>query len=88
MTSRDQQRYDRLRADQAVVDQCAAFLRHTATVDAYAGFQRQEVAYALAGLLDGLSRSLGELGELTRANIVGACELILRWSVERSEPTG
>ena len=54
----EQQRelYRQLRADQQLVEQAAARLRHRAIRAAYAGLERKELAFTLALILDELAR--------------------------------
>ena len=74
----DRHRYERLKADREIVDRAAAYLRHHARQDQYAGIlHRPEVAFGLATVLDEVSRQLGEVNGGIRAETVRACRQLL-----------
>jgi hypothetical protein len=66
-------RWAALRADQDVINQAAARLRHATAQDRYAGLCRPEVAFGLCALLDELSRHLGDLDTEVRQRVVELC---------------
>jgi hypothetical protein len=76
----EQQRelYRRLRAEQQLVEQAAARLRHRAILAAYAGLERKELAFALALILDELARHLHDLDGELRASVVEVCRRMAR----------
>jgi hypothetical protein len=78
----DRRRWETIKADQALIDEAARFLRHHAIQSQYAGLQRQEVAFRLAAILDELSRHLPDLNEGVRWQSVQACQQLLK--VERA----
>ena len=71
----EQQRelYRQLRADQQLVEQAAARLRHRAILAAYAGLERKELAFTLALILDELARHLRDLDGELRDSVVEVC---------------
>jgi HEAT repeat protein len=69
----ERRRWEAIKADQALIDQAARFLRHHAIQSQYAGLQRQEVAFGLAAILDELARHLPDLNEGVRWQTVQAC---------------
>jgi hypothetical protein len=69
----ERRRWEIVKADQALIDQAARFLRHHAIQSQYAGLQRQEVAFGLAAILDELSRHLPDLNDGVRCQTVQAC---------------
>ena len=74
----ERRRWETIKADQALIDQAARFLRHHAIQSQYAvGLQRQEVAFGLAAILDELSRHLPDLNDGVRWQTVQACLQIL-----------
>lgn len=85
MHAHERRRYDRLVADRATINQAAATIRHTAVQATYAGLDRPEVAFAVAGLLDELSRRADSLDDYLRANILRACEAVLRYAAATRE---
>ena len=70
----EQQRelYRQLRANQQLVEQAAARLRHRAIRAAYAGLERKELAFALL-ILDELARHLRDLDGELRDSVVEVC---------------
>jgi hypothetical protein len=78
----ERRRWETIKADQALIDEAARFLRHHAIQSQYAGHQRQEVAFGLAAILDELSRHLPDLNEGVRWQSVQACQQLLE--VERA----
>jgi HEAT repeat protein len=70
-------RWETIRADQALIDQAAQFLRHHAIQSQYAGLQRQEVAFGLAAILDELARHLPDLNDGVRWQTVQACQQLM-----------
>ena len=76
----EQQRelYRRLRAEQQLVEQSAARLRHRAILAAYAGLERKELAFALALILDELARHLRDLDGELRDSVVEVCRRMAR----------
>jgi HEAT repeat protein len=73
----ERRRWEAIKADQALIDQAAQFLRHHAIQSQYAGLQRQEVAFGLAAILDELARHLPDLSEGVRWQTVQACQQML-----------
>jgi hypothetical protein len=71
-------RWVALRADQNVIDQAAARLRHDAAQDQYRGFRDPQVAFGVASILDELSRHLRDLDEALRRRVVELCRELLR----------
>jgi hypothetical protein len=69
----ERRRWEAIKADQALIDQAARFLRHHGIQSQYAGLQRQEVAFGLAAILDELARHLPDLNEGVRWQTVQAC---------------
>jgi hypothetical protein len=69
----ERRRWETIKADQALIDQAARFLRHHAVQSQYAGLQRQEVAFGFAAILDELARHLPDLSEGVRWQTVQAC---------------
>jgi hypothetical protein len=80
MWSADPERelYRQLRADQQLVEQAAAHLRHRAILAAYAGLERKELAFALALILDELARHLRDLDGELRESVVEVCRRMAR----------
>jgi len=76
----EQQRelYRQPRADQQLVEQAAAHLRHRAILAAYAGLERKELAFALALILDELARHLRDLDGELRESVVEVCRRMAR----------
>ena len=70
--------YRQLRADQQLVKQAAAHLRHRAILAAYAGLERKELAFALALILDELARHLRDLDGELRESVVEVCRRMAR----------
>jgi hypothetical protein len=66
-------RWAALRADQDVIDQAAARLRHEAAQDQYRGQRNPQVAYGLCALLDELSRHLRDIDDEVRRRVVDLC---------------
>ena len=62
----ERRRWETIKADRALIDDAARFLRHHAIQSRYAGLQRPEVAFGLAAILDELSRHLPDLSEGVR----------------------
>jgi adenylosuccinate lyase len=58
-----------LRADQNVIDQAAARLRHETAQTQYRGLRNPQVAFGLAAILDELSRHLRNLDEALRRRV-------------------
>jgi hypothetical protein len=77
MRERDRRRWESIRADQAIIDEAAAWLRTHAIQSQYAGLQRQEVAFSLAAVLDVVSRHLPDVGEGVRWQTVQASRAVL-----------
>jgi hypothetical protein len=69
-------RYQQSRADQELVAQAAAQLRHRAISDAYNGLEWKFVAFAL--ILDELARHLRDLDEQLQADTLACCRRLLR----------
>jgi hypothetical protein len=67
-----------LRADQDIIDQAAARLRHETAQDQYRGLSDPEVAFGLAAILDELSRHFRDLDEALRRRVVELCRELLR----------
>lgn len=77
MTAADHRRYDQLRADRQIVNEGAMWLRADAIAEQFAGFQRKERAFALAGLLDTLVLQLDRVPEAVRAGAILAAEVLI-----------
>jgi hypothetical protein len=60
-------RYAQLKADRGVVEQAAARLRHRAVLRGYVGLEHKEVTFALALILDEITRHLRGFDEQLRA---------------------
>ncbi|MCU1660554.1 MAG: hypothetical protein QOI36_5079 [Pseudonocardiales bacterium] len=73
----ERRRWETIKADRALIDDAARFLRHHAIQSRYAGLQRPEVAFGLAAILDELSRHLPDLSEGVRWQSVQACQQLL-----------
>jgi hypothetical protein len=64
-------------ADQDVIDQAAARLRHETAQDQYRGLHDPQVAFGLCALLDELSRHLRDVDDALRRRVVGLCRELL-----------
>jgi hypothetical protein len=74
MREADRRRIEKAKADEAVIDAAAFYVRHRAVQEHYAGLERQEVAFGFASILDTLSLHLRELPEGVRSEAVSACQ--------------
>ena len=70
MNQREWRAFELRKADEAVLDRAAAWLRHDAIQQQFAGFQHQERAFAVASLLDELARHLNDIDESVRRQAV------------------
>lgn len=70
-------RWSALQADRRLIDRAAAVLRREAIRDSYAGLRQRHVAFALASILDVLSRHLPDLDDRVRHQIVRSCRVLL-----------
>ena len=73
MSYDDQRWYEQLKADQQLVNQAAAQLRHVAIQDGYAGLSHKAAAFAMALILDEVSRHLGDYDADLRQRLVDHC---------------
>jgi hypothetical protein len=73
-------RWAALRADQDLIAQAAARLRHETAQAQYAGQRHPQVAFGFAAMLDELSRHLRDLDEALRRRVVELCRELLRAS--------
>lgn len=80
MRELDRKRAKQMHADRRTIDQAAAFLRHRAAQDGYAGLHDPDRCYALAGLLDMLALQLDQLPPGLREDTARTA----RWLVEGS----
>jgi hypothetical protein len=74
MNRREQAQWDQLQADRQAIEAAAAWLRHRAWDQAYAGFKDKERAFALASLLESLSVQLDRVPDGLRAEAVRAAQ--------------
>jgi hypothetical protein len=79
-------RWETIKADRALIDEAARFLRHHAIQSQYAGLQRPEVAFGLAAILDELARHLPDLSEGVRSQSVQACQQLLEVRTAAAPP--
>ena len=78
MSYDDQQRpYAQISADRRVVEQAAAYLRHRAILDAYAGLEHKHLAFALALVLDEVARHFRDLDDPLRSVMIQHCREVL-----------
>src|SRR4051794_1292619 len=74
MREADLRRIEKTKADEAVIDAAAFYIRHRAVQEHYAGLERQDLAFGIAAILDTLSLHLRELPEAVRSEAVSACQ--------------
>lgn len=73
-----------LMADKAMIEAAAACMRYEGVQQYYAGFQRKEIAYGFAAVLDTLAMNVRTLAPGVRQEIVSMCEEFTR-AIERDE---
>ncbi|HXV94029.1 MAG TPA: hypothetical protein VD813_12065 [Pseudonocardia sp.] len=78
----ERRRRDAVRRDRELMDRAAAFLRHETIRSSYAGLQHRHVAFALASILDVLSRHLPDLDDGVRRQAVQSCRDLLGEQVD------
>jgi hypothetical protein len=69
-------RWAELRADQDVINDAAARLRHEAAQDQYRGLRNPHVGFGLCALLNELARHLRDADDSLRCQVVGLCLLL------------
>lgn len=67
MNQREMTRWEKIRTEQALINDAAKNLRHQGVQQHYVGLQRPELAYGLAAILDTLSLHWNELPAGVRA---------------------
>lgn len=77
MNERQMRAFEALRADQRLLDDAAARLRHEAIQRQYAGFQRQELAFAVASVFDTARRHLDAVPAGLRGELVRVAEALV-----------
>lgn len=75
-------RWAAVKADRELIDRAAAFLRREAIRDTYAGMRNRHVTFALASILDVLSRHLPDLDDGVRRQVVQSCRELLGEQIE------
>ena len=67
-----------LKADKAIIERAAWYLRHQAVQEFYAGLRHKEVALGFAAMLDTHAAHLSELNPSVRAEVMRACRDLVR----------
>jgi hypothetical protein len=70
--------YAQLRADRQIVEQAARRIRDRAIRDGYLGLEHKHVSFALALILDEVTRHLRDLDDELRVRVVDSCRGMLR----------
>lgn len=73
MREADLRRFEKLKADKAVVEAAAFYMRHRAVQEQYAGLQDKDLAFGFAVILDVIALHLREMPEPVRSAAVDAC---------------
>jgi hypothetical protein len=85
MREHERRRWEEIKAERQMIDAAAFVLRREAAQRYYAGLTEPYAAYALAAMLDELSRRVGDLDGGLRWQIQQSCQAVVKARLEPSD---